>query len=232
MNFTKLKKEKERPKDAQRKTSSIKDLKNRGKLPRSVAAVSFLRYRFFKSGAAAFPSAENAANPFFGNGSFFVGRLGKKARQSFFVFFAFLFSCFSVYFRGREKNFVRSSRLRLAEKSRYEAVGGVTSRPLPRIRFRKIGSSPPPAFVPLRSLGKKPRENFPKSVAATPTKKPRCAMSAAFSEKRADAGKAMRNQRANKSVPSRKDTAVRYVFGAFRLSFWESFLTREASQAV
>lgn len=57
-------------------------------------------------------------------------------------------------------------------------------------------------------------------------------MSAAFSEKRADAGKAMRNQRANKSVPSRKDTAVRYVFGAFRLSFWESFLTREASQAV
>ncbi len=175
MNFTKLKKEKERPKDAQRKTSSIKDLKKKRKLPRSVAAVSFLRYRFFKSGAAAFPSAESAANPFFGNGSFFVGSLGKKARQSFFVFSAFLFSRFSVYSRGRGKNFVRSFKLRLAEKSRLEAVGGITSRPLPRIRFpqnRKFAALPRSSLFALsernrgRTFRKASRRRLRKSRAA------------------------------------------------------------------
>lgn len=175
MNFTKLKKEKERPKDAQRKTSSIKDLKNRGNCREALRQFLFCVNRFFKSGAAAFPSAENAANPFSGTESFFVGRLGKKARQSFFVFFAFLFSCFSVYFRGGEKNFVRSSRLRLAEKSRLEAVGGVTSRPLPRIRFpqnRKFAALPRSSLFALsernrgRTFRKASRRRLQKSRAA------------------------------------------------------------------
>jgi hypothetical protein len=49
LNFTKLKKEKERPKDAQRKTSSIKDLKNRGNCREALRQFLFCVIAFLKA---------------------------------------------------------------------------------------------------------------------------------------------------------------------------------------
>ena len=215
---------------AERKTNSIKDLKNRGNCRNDSRQFLFCVIAFLK--AARRHSLRRRTPQIHFSGTEVSSSENSERKRvkifsfsplSYFLVFPFIPAgvkriLFALPDCGSPKEPFRSRR--------RSYLPPFAAYPFPA----KSEVRRPPAFVPLRSLGKKARGNVPKSVAATPTKKPRCAMSAAFSEKRADAGKAMRNQRENKSVPSRKGTAVRYVFGAFRLSFWESFLTREVSR--